>query len=329
MTRDFPCALGSCAAAAFLAACGAPPLSLSQGQDDMQPPIPARADRGGSWMLPEAKSEDLLYVTAPQFSHPKVYVYSYPGGRPVGVLNFGKALPERECSDKNGNVFITNRINSGYPGIVSEYAHGGTQQINTFSYKNYASYDCASDPTTGNLAVLFNLASSDGVIAVYSHAKSGPTVYQTQMVPLYCGYDNAGNLFVDGTPSGDGSGFEFAELPKNGSQVEAILLNESFEAPGPVQWDGQYITVGNEPTEIIYRFVISGSQGTSVGETYLSPEPNVENWWIHGGTVIGAWADREGPAVYYWTYPAGGSPIKTIKRDYFHPLATTISVAPR
>jgi hypothetical protein len=66
------CALGICVASAVIAGCGAPPLSLSKGQDDTQLPIGApgsmpqtraiatHVERGKSWMLAKAKSEDLL-----------------------------------------------------------------------------------------------------------------------------------------------------------------------------------------------------------------------------------------------------------------------------
>ena len=65
----------------------------------MQQNAPARKTPAArkSWMLPEAKSEDLLYVA-------NVYtitVYSYPKGKLVGTLkDFYK--PYGECVDKIG-----------------------------------------------------------------------------------------------------------------------------------------------------------------------------------------------------------------------------------
>jgi len=49
----------------------------------------ALRDRSGSWMLPEAKSEDLLYIS----DVTGVHVFSYPKGTLVGDLT-GFASPQ-------------------------------------------------------------------------------------------------------------------------------------------------------------------------------------------------------------------------------------------
>jgi len=57
-------ALGSCAAVALLVGCGGsqPPIG-APGAMPQTMATAARFDRGNSWMLPEAKSSDLLYVS--------------------------------------------------------------------------------------------------------------------------------------------------------------------------------------------------------------------------------------------------------------------------
>ena len=310
----------------MLAGCGGsqPPIG-APGAMPQSRAIATHADRAGSWMLPEAKSEDLLYVTDPQPPVSKVLVFSYPRGRFVGALRFGEGLPGAECSDKDGNVFITDGS------YVFEYVHGGKKPLEKLSYSGLAG-GCSWDPTTGDLAVPYYAGSSEaGWVAVFKDAKGMPTVYQTRkMAPFRCGYDNAGNLFVDGQSTEGSESFEFAELPKNGDGLKAITLNESFKWPGPVQWDGKYVTVGDNEAnpEIIYRFVVSGSEGTSVGATTLSGAyPAVIDWWIQGKRLVGADGLFTSPAVYYWSYPAGGSPTKTITKHLITPLGVTISVA--
>ena len=56
--------LGSCAVAAMLAGCGGsqPPIGAT-GAMPQTSAVATHADRGKSWMLPEATSQDLLYVT--------------------------------------------------------------------------------------------------------------------------------------------------------------------------------------------------------------------------------------------------------------------------
>jgi hypothetical protein len=55
------------------------------------------------------------------------------------------------CSDRAGKVFLTNTQDNE----IIEYAHGGTQPVQTFFYtsRDFNPYDCSVDPTTNNLAV--------------------------------------------------------------------------------------------------------------------------------------------------------------------------------
>jgi hypothetical protein len=75
--------LGSYVAAAMLAGCGGsqPPIGAT-GAMPQTSAVATHADRGKSWMLPEATSQDLLYVTNYYYTS----VYSYPTLKLVGVL---------------------------------------------------------------------------------------------------------------------------------------------------------------------------------------------------------------------------------------------------
>ncbi len=77
-------ALISCVAVAMLAACGGsqPPIG-APGAIAQASAFAAHAERGKSWMRPEAKSEDLLYVFT---NSSAIYVFSYPKGKLVGNL---------------------------------------------------------------------------------------------------------------------------------------------------------------------------------------------------------------------------------------------------
>ena len=145
-------ALSSCVAAAMLAGCGGlhPPIG-APGAMPQTPAIAAHADRGGSWMLPEAKSEDLLYASG---GCGGVCVLSYPDGKLVGTLSISGELGGN-CSDAAGNVFITDDYQ------VLEYSHGGTSPIATLSVPGTMAQACAIDSVTGNLAA----AHSDSVYA--------------------------------------------------------------------------------------------------------------------------------------------------------------------
>jgi hypothetical protein len=94
---------------------------------------------------------------------------------------------------------------------VLEFAHGGTKPIATLSLPGTQAAGCGIDQKTGNLAVVFD--GSGANVAIFPAATGMPTLYETHILPYYCGYDNEGNLFVSGL---DGSNGALAELPSGG-----------------------------------------------------------------------------------------------------------------
>jgi hypothetical protein len=306
-------AFGICVAAAMLAGCGGsqPPIG-APGAMPQTSATATHADRGKSWMLPRAKRDDLLYVS--DFFASDVQVFSYSKAELVGTLT-GFDWPLGECVDKNQDVFITNQQARD----ILEYAHGGTSPIATLSDPYEWAYDCAIDPTSGNLAV-----TAVGYVVIYEDATGTGTAYTVPSLEgQSCGYDNAGNLYVDGI-SGYTEKFALYVLPKGSGSLSEVALNQSIQFPGPVLWDGKYLTVTDASKgggSVIYQFSMNGTSGTEVGSTTL------------GGSsqVIGSWYPKLGPGlknpqpkvvigaddmdydVAFWHYPAGGSAIKTLE----------------
>lgn len=279
-----------------------------------------RSDGGRSWMAPDAKSKDLLYVSDDDRND--VYVYSYPKLKPEGTLT-GFDSPFGECADQRGNVFIANDDASQ----ILEYAHGGTSPIATLNDPGYYPRGCSIDPTTGNLAVanIASLSLGQGNIAIYKDAKGKPSAYyaDSTVYSIYsCGYDNTGNLFIDGENDGSSS-FEFAELPSGAKKFTNISLNQAIGVAGGVQWDGKYVAVGDQYTDI-YQFSIHGKTGTKVGTTPLNGASRDSEFWIQGSHVIVP--DSEKLDVGLWDYPAGGSAEKRIK-GFKYPIGATVSLA--
>ena len=147
---------------ALLAGCGAsqPPIGAPGAQASA---LASPAYRGESWVLPEAKSEDLLYVS----SLTEVRIHSYPSYKVVGVLG-GFGYTTGLCSDRNGHVWVTDSRNS----LISEYAHAGTKPIVRLSDGNEP-VGCAVDPRSGDLAV----ANYPDNIWVYPKGTSNPIIY--------------------------------------------------------------------------------------------------------------------------------------------------------
>jgi hypothetical protein len=206
--------------------------------------------------------------------------------------------------------------------IILEYEHGGTTPIQTLSAPLFYPGGCSIDPTTGNLAVTFK-GQRHGTIAIYANAQGSPVLYKVVGAYL-CGYDDSGNLFVDGDDQPDASLYE---LPHDGTQFKRITLSHSVSAAGIVQWDGHYITVEDRAHRYIYQVKVTGSKGTIVGTTKLGLRwPQFRDSWIQGGTVI-ATGGLSYDYLGFWKYPSGGKAVRLVTG--FGSLAgVTVSVAP-
>ncbi len=288
----------------MLAGCGGshPPIG-APGAMPQTSAFAARAERGKSWNGSEIKTAsssagDLFYVAG--LNH--MWILSYPQGRVEASFDT-EAEPRGICSDSSGDVFVP----TGGKEIL-EYAHGATQPTTTLqeATDNY-SWACSVDPLTGNLAVTNNTEEQEyeGNVAIFPDAQGTPTYYQDSSIWTYwfCGYDDQGNLFVDGDAA-------FAELPNAGADFANLSLSKNIDASGQIQWDGKHITVASSWAASIWRLAISGSKATVLGSTHLTGRhfDRQDGSWIEGQTVA---APRGGarPKMDIWEYPHGGQPI--------------------
>lgn len=274
---------------------------------------------------------DLLYVSNGTGT---VSVYRYSQRTFVGRLT-GMQAPKGECVEAGGNLFITD---SG-TGNIRKYAHGGTRPIAVLDDRGYQPYSCSVDPASGNLAVANYHTSSggDGGVAIYRHAAGHPKLYgpiQGVVTPIAVAYDDKGNLLIASLFEYSGRGYAtFALLPKG---------RQSFVLPklaGPsgslltdvtsIQWDGKYWAIANGAQ--ILRFTIAGKgKATFEGRIALDglrSQPG--QFWIFraaaGSQIVGS--DPASNAAYYWQYPAGGSPIASIRSYLKKPYGITVSPA--
>ncbi|HEY2474355.1 MAG TPA: hypothetical protein VGI19_06080 [Candidatus Cybelea sp.] len=186
-------------------------------------------------------------------------------------------------------------------------------------------YACSVDPITGDLAVS-NEYSNQGLPGSVSIWKKGTGTPATYIDPaigivLWCGYDNKGNLFLDGIPPGGygASGFALGELPK-GIKTFTNITVPKIKFGGNIQWDGSSLTIGDPAYKIgsaIYRVTISGSKATLTGLTVLRGSHEVFGSWIDGGTVIGPDDEYRLSTVQLWKYPAGGRPTATLSKGTY------------
>jgi len=303
--------LGLCATLSVLVDCGGLQSSLPVG-------FPSSGFRSShspqqrSWMAPQLQSVDLLYVSDENGS---VYVYSYPKGQLVGTLT-GFSNPAGVCSDKSGNVFITDTPATE----IFEYAHGGKKPIASIVDSGGYPESCAVDATTGDLAVTNYEAivrKGPGNITIFSHGTRNPTTYSDPAVNdfLFCGYDGAGNLYADGINAGTTES-EFVELTRGSTQLSNITLNKRVDFPGGVQWRDGALIIEDVSTDRVYRVAISGSKGRITRTTILKRDRSnlLAQFWIQGRTIIlpDGKSSRQANRVGFWPYADGGAPTKIL-----------------
>lgn len=311
--------LGTWAVIALLAGCMGSPAQFAPSQPALQNPTASvRADRV-SWMARGAASTSLLYVS--DSGKDEVDVYSFPGGTREGTLS-GFNVPQGECVDPAGNVWITNQSGND----IVEYAHGSAKSKATLKDAGEYPDSCSVDSKSGDLAVTNGFSSSGGgSVAIYAGAKGSRTKYTDSSMTEYSfvAYNDNGDLFVDGV--GSGGGFALAELPKGKKTFQNITLS-AIKYPGALAWNNSELTVGDaDPFKqglLIYR--IAGSKVS--GHTQLSDScGSLGDFTIAGSSVIAL--DPSCAQAGIFKYPGGGSPTKKIKLAR-HGAAVGVVVSP-
>jgi hypothetical protein len=149
-----------------------------------------------------------------------------------------------------------------------------------------------------------------GNILIYPKAKGTPRAFRIPHIRWfdYCGYDATGNLFADGSGRKEALSY-FVELPKGSSklkQVTVYLSSSAIEYPGGVQWDGQYLAIGNAEAEnltpSVYR--VSTSTWKLASRITLRKALDVASFFIDGKTLIAPNRGKQGQVLFY-SYPKG------------------------
>jgi len=274
-----------------------------------------RSATAQSWIEPNAKSQNLLYVS--DLGTNTVDALTYPKGTLVGKLTgFGSVAGL--CVDKAGNLFVVDEA-----GPVQVFAHGGTAPIRKLTTVG-ASYGCAVDPLTGDLALTQLSSYQYGPFAVYRKAKGKPTHYKDKDVDAswFCSYDGSGNLFA--VVWDRESKITLAELPKGGKPIKLFKLSEDFDPtgiPSAIQWDGKYLAVGDRGAGLIYRLTKTGDLAQTVK---LKGGDDLIQFWLQGSTIVGP--NFSSGTVGLWHYPDGGLATKVLN-GFSEPFGAAVSLA--
>ena len=324
--------LTATALSALLAGCGGTQGALSVAPSSVTANV-AHVSHGTSWMAPEAKGDDLLYAT----NSADVEVYSLPRRRHVGRLT-GFQGADGACVDGQGNVYIVDFDGSD----IVEYAHGGTNPINTLADPNAYPEGCSVDPTTGNLAVANGLTALHsgndfGNLAIYQNAQGAPTIYTDYSGMLWygaCAYDNSGNLFIAGFGGETRYDDVLAEMPSGTTAFTNISFNQRFTAQTGIQFYGEDLLLANVYgfDNTIMQVSVSGSTASVVSTTTLNNVRAIDSFFVYGSTLIAPYKGHD-PTRYgigFWDYPEGGTVSHFIRfgRNKFQFGGVAVSVAP-
>lgn len=283
-----------------------------------------------------SSSGDLLYVS----NVGVISVLTYPQGQTVATITTD-AFPGAMCSDKHGNVFVTDTVNSD----IVEYAHGGTSPIATLKEIDSAPQACSVDAVSGNLAVTNGGDTfQHGNIAVFSKAQGAPTYYTSSNMSYYdfCTYDGNGNLFVDGGSSA--ATFRLIEMPYGSNTFEGIAVHGAADYDGQsLQWDGTNLALAAPSIHLkrkhirkgplpVYVLHVSGLAARVVNKVNLRSSKknrhliyNVQ-YWIQGNVMMGQ-NGFTGTGLGLWNYPGGGTPFQVFL-PHRSVEGVTVSVAP-
>lgn len=277
--------------------------------------IEHRTNKVRSWMLPEASSTDLLYVT----NLHNVTIYSYPVGKLVGKLK-DFYVADGECVDAKQNVWIGDAERHS----EVQYAHGSTKPQRELTDTD--GIGCAVDPSTGNLA----LTTLKGDVFVYKAAQGKPDIYTSSRITKlwFCSYDNKGDLFASGSKYSTQKDFELVELAKASRSLDIVTVDHTITYPGGIQWDGKHLAVGDAAKPVVYEFDIRGKRGILVGTTPLGkPAKFIYDFFLDGSRLIAPnnYGDGDNSDVLYYNYPLGGSPTRRISKGMQSNEAAVVS----
>src|SRR5215469_7314148 len=109
-------------------------------------------------------------------------------------------------------------------------------------------------------------------------------------------------------------------------RTSSTITSSDTTLPGAVQWDGQYLAVGDQVcincASQIDRFAISGNNATLKGTVQMTDSCDVLQFWIYNKRV--AAANDCGHSIKYFSYPAGGMSLKTIGSPLNEPVGVMV-----
>jgi hypothetical protein len=281
-------------------------------------------------LLPDASpSADLLYIS--EYGGGVLDVFSWPQAQYLtSISGLNSTPPMGLCVDKKGDVWV---VEGGTHPQAQEFSHAGSA-IGDLNDEGEEPYGCAVDPKSGDFAMTSEegLYDKPGSVEIWKKAAGTATDYADATIGLmlWCGYDDNGDLFVDGLPANLSSEFALAELPNGGKKLIDIKT-KGIIFPGAIQWVNGGLTIGDPSYKVapaVDQVSVSGRTAKVTSRTVLDDSYEVFEDWIAGGTAIGPDDGSSISTVQLWKYPAGGKPTATLSKgsgDFNGPIGAVVS----
>lgn len=293
-----------------------------------------KPNHGKSWVSPAVKGAPrIMFIT--DYGADVVDIYTMPDLALKGQIT-GFDGPQGECSDKSGNIWITNTNTSQ----VFKYSRTGSL-LATLNDTGYFPVGCAVNKQNGDLAVsnIVSTAGGSGNVAVYPGGSGSPSFLTnpSQSEYFFPAYDKSGNLYVDGFSSS----FILSVCPSGSGSCSTMNVSGATPFfPGGLNWDrvnGQLLIgdqeCGGNIESCQYQANVSGTTATIVGTTILS---NFDGTAcdVDQGTIAPFSKYFAGGCITFgtsvssaarWAYPAGGTPGHYNNSGLVEPIGAAIS----
>ena len=171
-------------------------------------------------------------------------------------------------------------------------------------------WDCSVDRTSGNLEV--SVIGTSTVVIFKNGSGPGQVLSDNMDGTGWSAYDSQGDLFVQGSLSGNPALVELAQGQNQFQQISLPSVVTASGGPGccTIRWDGTDLAWASASGATVYRLSISGNQASVVGTM------NLENVGADGCAWFWVWTEAaalfcgtSGRYVNVYDYPQGGSPI--------------------
>ncbi len=295
-------------------------------------------DHHKTWISPDLRNAPRILFVADDDTD-DVYLFTMPAMVLKGTIT-GFEEPQGMCTDKSGNIWITNTETFQ----LFQYSRTGTL-LKTLDDEDGYPVGCAVNRKNGDVAVS-NIINASGAlpgnVVVYANGSGSGTVMTNpnQSEYFFPAYDGSGNLYVDGFTT-ETYTYLLSECSSGSGSCHSLSLSGgSLFFPGGLNWDrvNNNLVAGDqecneEAASCQYQMTISGSTATITGSTPLNNTDGTGcdvdqgalapfSRYFAGGCIA-----EGSPGVSVaarWAYPAGGDPTNS-NTSVEYPIGAAIS----